>query len=336
MVGFIANPASGRDIRRIVAKASVFQTSEKCNMLQRVLTALGALGVETVLMMPDMGGIAAALLRAIQAHRADEATMPWPRVEFLDMPISQSADDSYYATRMMVKQGVRAIVVLGGDGTNRVVASACDDVPLVPLSTGTNNAFPELREATIAGLAAGLVATGRVPVGQATRRNKILRVISPTREELALVDVCVTTHFSIGSRALWETETMSELYVTFAESDAIGMSSIAGLLQPISRDDPCGLRLRFCPDNSQARTSLTAPIAPGLVAKLYVAEMEQIEPGILHRISTSAGTIALDGEREIEFGPDDDLTVRLDAKGPFTVDIQRTMRIAAEKGLLRG
>ena len=53
-----------------------------------------------------------------------------------------------------------AIVVLGGDGTHRVVAEARGDVPLCALSTGTNNVFPELREATVAGLATGLVATG--------------------------------------------------------------------------------------------------------------------------------------------------------------------------------
>ena len=50
------------------------------------------------------------------------------------------------------------IVVLGSDGTNRVVAAASADVPLVSISTGTNNAFPRPVEPTVAGLAAGLVA----------------------------------------------------------------------------------------------------------------------------------------------------------------------------------
>ena len=53
----------------------------------------------------------------------------------------------------MVERDVAAIVVLGGDGTHRVVAAHCGDIPLLALSTGTNNAFPELREATVAGLA---------------------------------------------------------------------------------------------------------------------------------------------------------------------------------------
>ena len=35
-------------------------------------------------------------------------------------------------------------------------------LPIAGVSTGTNNAFPEMREPTITGLAAGLFATGRI------------------------------------------------------------------------------------------------------------------------------------------------------------------------------
>ena len=43
-IGIIANPASGKDIRRLVAQGSVFDTSEKTNILRRVLRAIDALG----------------------------------------------------------------------------------------------------------------------------------------------------------------------------------------------------------------------------------------------------------------------------------------------------
>ena len=68
------------------------------------------------------------------------------------MPLDGSAQrhTRRRATRC-ASAGVRAIVVLGGDGTHRVVAKACGDVPLCAISTGTNNAFPELRETTVAG-----------------------------------------------------------------------------------------------------------------------------------------------------------------------------------------
>jgi len=35
VVGVVANPLSGRDIRRLVTQASVFPTAEKANMIQR-------------------------------------------------------------------------------------------------------------------------------------------------------------------------------------------------------------------------------------------------------------------------------------------------------------
>src|SRR2546430_213654 len=43
-VGIVANPASGRDIRRLVSQASVFPTTEKSNMVQRMLGARARAG----------------------------------------------------------------------------------------------------------------------------------------------------------------------------------------------------------------------------------------------------------------------------------------------------
>ena len=63
-LGIVANPMSGRDIRRLVAKASVFPTAEKANMIQRILTAAAVVGLPKVLMSTDVGGISAAVLRA--------------------------------------------------------------------------------------------------------------------------------------------------------------------------------------------------------------------------------------------------------------------------------
>ena len=52
-VGIIANPASGKDIRRLVAYGTVFDNQEKVNIVRRILLALDALGVGRVLAMPD-------------------------------------------------------------------------------------------------------------------------------------------------------------------------------------------------------------------------------------------------------------------------------------------
>ena len=52
-VGVIANPMSGRDIRRLVASASVFPNAEKASMVVRLTAAAGALGVGRVLVTTD-------------------------------------------------------------------------------------------------------------------------------------------------------------------------------------------------------------------------------------------------------------------------------------------
>ena len=175
-VGVVANPASGRDIRRLVAGASVFGNADKAGMVYRLLGGLGAAGVERVLMMPASDGLSATLHRQLYAHARRPpagAVAPLPVLEQLVMELDGSALDSLEAVARMRDAGVAAIVVLGGDGTHRVVAKACGDVPLCALSTGTNNAFPEMRETTVAGLATGLVAAAgcRPPVRCAARER---------------------------------------------------------------------------------------------------------------------------------------------------------------------
>lgn len=335
-VGIIANPASGRDIRRLVSHASVFPTAEKANMVQRVLAALGALGVPRVVMMPDLTGICANVSRA-QGRLAASPGLAWPELEVLAMRNEESVCDTLEAVARMVDRGVAAIVVLGGDGTHRAVAAKCGTIPLATLSTGTNNVFPDLREATVTGLAAGLVALGRVPPDVGLRRNKLIRVTSSggVPAEIALVDVCVSNLTHIGARALWQPETLSELVVAFAEPDAIGLSSIAGLLRPVSRDAKQGLYLRLAPPRSPGvLATVTAPIGPGLVAEVGVAAIEDLPPGRSIPLRTSTGTIAFDGERELEISAGERLVATLTAEGPYTIDVRRTLSWAAANGVL--
>ena len=334
-VGIVANPASGRDIRRLVSRASVFPTIEKSNMVQRMLSALGALGVDRVLMMPELTGICADVHRAGQRLRASP-DVRWPRVQVLDTRSEESVQDTLEAVDRMVAEGVAVIIVLGGDGTHRAVASRCGAVPLATLSSGTNNVFPDLREATVTGLAAGLVALGRVPAGIALRRRKLLRVATSTHPgEIALVDACVSTLTHVGARALWQPDTISEMAVTFAEPDAIGLSSVAGLLHPVGRQEPQGLLLRLAPPRSaQARMTVAAPIAPGLIAEVGVAALEMLLPGRAIALQARSGTLALDGERELEFSAAE-LAVTLDLCGPFTIDVPATLSWAARHGVLR-
>jgi predicted polyphosphate/ATP-dependent NAD kinase len=333
-VGIIANPASGRDIRRLVAGASVFGNADKAGMVFRVLAGLGAAGVERVLMLPAADGLSLTLHRHLHARHtvpAFAAAGPFPELEELDVQLDGTARDSAVAVERMVAAGVRAIVVLGGDGTHRVVARACGDVPLCALSTGTNNAFPEMRETTVAGIATGLVATGRAGDG-ALRRETALRVeMAGGATDLALVDVAVSRERFIGARALWRSDDVSELFVTFANPSAVGLSAVAGALQPLERGGGRGLHVRFASDPAQAARTVHVALAPGLVVGVPVAEHRVLELGeavALPGGRGAAGTIALDGEREIERRADGEATVRL-VPGPLTIDVEAVMRSMA-------
>lgn len=328
-IGIVANPASGRDIRRLTSKALVFPTVEKINMIERLLGAFGAVGVEHVLMMPDMVGIAAGLIRAIDGHRA-QGLQPWPVVDFVPMPLTDSPRDTQEAVRQMRAAGVAVIVVLGGDGTHRIVAGECGDTPLATLSSGTNNAFPDLREPTLTGLAAGLVATGAVPVSEAARRNKQLRVRGGKVDEIALVDVCVTRQMHLGARAVWDPATIAELFVTFAEPDAIGLSSIAAMLEPVGRDAPRGSWVRC----ATSGFGILAPIAPGLVTPVGIDEHGLLAPGQPMQIRTARGCVALDGEREIELDGHQTLCVTLELEGPLSLDVPATLAAAVRRGAM--
>ena len=67
-VGIIANPASGKDIRRLVAHGSVFDNHEKVNIVRRVLLGLEAAGVTDVLFMPDYFGIVSKAVGGISSR----------------------------------------------------------------------------------------------------------------------------------------------------------------------------------------------------------------------------------------------------------------------------
>jgi predicted polyphosphate/ATP-dependent NAD kinase len=327
-VGIVANPMSGRDIRRLVAQASVFPNAEKTNMVLRLLAAAGAVGVERVLLSTDTMGVAGGVARGLARHRTSQGRLP--AREFVELDgLTGTADDTRALVRAMRERGATVIVLLGGDGTARAAAAASGDTVLLPLSTGTNNAFPEMWEATVAGTAAALCATDRVPVGEVTRRCKALHVTAGAAHEIALVDVCVSTVTHVAAKALWQPETLTELFCTFAEPHAIGLSSIAGLLHPVARTDPHGVAVRL----GAGRTVL-APVAPGVVAPVPVAEAGPLAAGDVRRVTQPRGTVAVDGEREIEFGPATPVTVTLAHDGPRVLDVRAALAAAAVERLL--
>lgn len=332
-VGIIANPISARDIRRIIANASNLQIAERVNIVMRLLTTLHALGVERVLMMPDKAGLRAMLTRNLS--REHQRRHGLPALEFLDMDAASTVEDTFRAARMMREAGVSALIVLGGDGTHRAVVRECRDIPIAGLSTGTNNAFPEMREPTIAALAVGLYATGRLSAEQALAPNKLLEISinNGERRDIALVDAVISRERYIGARAVWKTDHLAAAYLTFADPQAIGLSAIGGLLQPVGRRDPHGLAIALSDAPATRRVRLQAPIAPGLVSEVGIAGWEAMPAGQAFGVELDAGIVALDGERELPFEAGDRVQLTLRDNAFPTVDVARCMHIAAGAGL---
>jgi hypothetical protein len=319
-VGIIANPASGKDIRRLTAHGSVFDNYEKVSIVRRVLLGLQAMRVEQVWIMPDAFGI---------GHKALDGLGLGLDVSILKMPVTFTQDDSTRAAALMAEAGAGCIVTLGGDGTNRATAKAAGTVPLMPISTGTNNVFPTLIEGTIAGLAAGLAARGLVDEAVHTvPRLDVIR--SGATVDVALVDVAVYDERFVAARAIWDASKIKEVVLIRAEPGTIGLSSIGAHLPDVTPKGGEAVHLRMGPGGQR----VLAPIAPGLIQPVSVAECRRLDPGDEVTICQPGPCVlALDGEREIELRAEATVCVRLNADGPRVVDARRAVEIAAAAGV---
>jgi predicted polyphosphate/ATP-dependent NAD kinase len=315
LVGLIVNPAAGRDIRRLVGLASVIPHHEKAAIVRRVLRGLEAAEVDTVLYLPDGVGIVAAALDGMRRTVRLEPLPVLPRA---------CAADSTEAARLLSARGVGAVVTIGGDGTNRAVAAGCSDIPLLAISTGTNNVFPTMVEGTVAGLAAGLVATGAVAAGAVSRRSKRVAVRTSAVDDFALVDAAACRDAFRGAAAVWDVARVRALVLARAEPWAVGLSSIGGRIHPVAAEDPGGLYLEL---GGRSGRAVHAVLAPGLTADVVVSEYRLLHHGEEVTLDASGGTIALDGERELLV--DGPATASVTRSGPLVIDVRRALTAAS-------
>jgi len=320
-VGIIPNPASGKDIRRLVAYGSVFDNHEKVNIVRRVLLGLDSMGVKQVLFMPDYFGIGVRALEDLAVSL---------KVDFLDMKTDNTQDDSARAAEILNKSEAACIITLGGDGTNRVVAKTCADTPLLPISTGTNNVFPAMVEGTLAGLAAGVAA-----LYSSTRPDFIKQVPRLVLKygteivDIALIDVVVSKPGFIASRAVWDIANVQEIFLSRAEPGHIGFSSVGGHIPGLSLVAGQGLHIII----GAGRYEVKAPIAPGLIRSVPVKSYRLFEPGEEIPVANLPAMIALDGERERIESKKKQVTIGVDRNGPWVIDISRALQLAAKERL---
>ena len=335
LVGIIANPAASKDIRRLVAQGRVVPDWEKVNIVRRALLGLQSVGIDRVLAMPDSSHL---------VRRAADDPHLSVEVDLLQMTALYNEGDTVRAAAAMAQQGVNAVITLGGDGTNRAVAKGARDIPMVAISTGTNNVFPVMVEGTTAGMAAGLVAKGAVPLEDAAVRSKTIAVMVDGEDrDIALVDVALSKERFVATRAIWDMRTIYEVFLTRAEPSSIGLSSIGARLEAVSISDGGGLHYRIAeggipedgeiPAESDGLIYVRAPIAPGSVPVVGIESWQRLSDEQRVAIERRHSTVALDGERSFSVNPDNLLEIEVRRDGPPVVSVDATLRHAAAAGV---
>lgn len=325
-VGILANPMSGRDVRRLAARASRTTQESKREQIARAVIGAVAGGASRILVTPEPFRIATG---AVENLRLDA------EIEVLDLEVEVDARDTERGAVAMREAGCGALLVLGGDGTNRCLARAWSDAPIVPLSTGTNNVFPVMVEATMAGAAAGLVAAGHVKLHEGAARAKAVHVeIDGERDDLALVDAALLVGDRVGNFLPVDPARIRRLVLARSEPTAVGASAIGGLTCPASAEDEFGADVECVAHEAGGRVVLV-PISPGLYRNVHVASARPLELGEVVTLE-GPGVLALDGDRERTLAPGQAARLCVRRDGPQVIDVGRTLRLAAERGAFTG
>ena len=262
-VGIIVNPHAGKDIRRLISAAGHTSDAAKISILRRVAAGAIEQGVHRLLMSTDTHRLAERAVEGLGGL-----------IEFIDSPLTGSHLDTVAAAAAMWKQGADAVVVLGGDGTCRDVATGWPEVPLIAISTGTNNVFPSNVDGTTAGVAAALVANRAVSLELVSRQAKrvTIEIDDPTRStivhESALVEAALINTAFVGARAVSDPGSIRWVVACIANPASTGLASIAGRVHPVGRDEPGGVAILLGPGERRVRV----PLAPGKIGRASCRE----------------------------------------------------------------
>jgi hypothetical protein len=318
-VGIIVNPHAGKDIRRLVSAAGHTSDSVKIGIMRRA--AAGALeqGAERILLSADSHHLAE---RAVEGLDGD--------IELIDSPCTGSHLDTIAAAREMCIRQAGAVVALGGDGTCRDVATGWPTVPLIALSTGTNNVYPSSIDGTTAGVAAALVATEAVRLDVVGRQsNRVMLTIDDpatdtTEHDHALVEAALIDTAFVGARAVIDPASIRWVVACIADPASTGLASIAGRVHPVGRHTAGGVLIHMGPGGRRLRV----PLAPGSFATLDVADVEPLADGVIVDLP-GGGVLAYDGERNTPVSADARVSVSIERSGPHLIDVDATLALAA-------
>ena len=324
-IGIIANPASGKDIRRLVSYATTIDNQEKVNIVKRIVLAAQAMGVDTIWFMPDTFQIGWAVISDLSRDEKLTAAC-----RLLDIPLTATPQDTTTAATEMERLGVGCIVVLGGDGTSRAAAKGVENVPLLPLSTGTNNVYPEMLEGTVAGMAAAVAAQFSDPNVCCIQDKRIEVALNGTLMDIALIDAVISDDLWVGSKAIWDPSKLQRIFVTRCHPASIGFSTAAGCLKIVTDTDDYGLAVELQTPGEK----IIAPIAAGVLSELEIAQAKLMPLDCPENLLLKDDCmVALDGERELRGHAGDTLTFTVTRHGPWRVQAKKALEEAVRRNL---
>ena len=314
-LGIIVNPFSGRDVRRVAARASTSDHHEKQQQVTRLVLGALSVGVERIFLGHEPFRI---------NEKAVENLAERDQIDILRYQLTHTAEDTRTMAGLMWEAGCRVFIVLGGDGTSRIVAGAFPDATILPLSTGTNNVFPYRLEASVAGMAAGLVAAGKVPDDSCKRCKRVV-IQQGDITDIALIDAVMLHNDFIGSLLPFQAENLGKIVLTRAEPASIGISPIGGFLVPTGHHDDRGV-LAAC--DPSANTRINVPLSPGLHQEVGIKRAQALPLG--EPVSFEGpGILAFDGDRTLKLAEGDTATARVLRDGPRIIEAEHVMAEAA-------
>ena len=308
----------GKDIRRMVSYAVCVDNTDKVRIVQQIILSACTMGIKRIYYMPEYYGIFVTAYQEISFSQQDIIK----DLEIIPThhSIIGNQTDTIYATKVMRDEGVGCILTLGGDGTNRVVAKHCGDIPLIPISTGTNNVFPIDVQGTTAGAAAGFV-----------KPSKRIEIWSEGELlDIALIDAVIIDDMKTESRAMFDTQDFKQVFLTSCTLGSIGISSMGAALQEIEKSDSSAMYIAFNNDSDQY---IHFPIVPGVYTTSGYSDWRILALEEMVQVSTVPCVIAVDGEKDIHIKPGTPLEVKVTWNGPKLVDTQAVLKEAANNHL---
>ena len=174
---------------------------------------------------------------------------------------------------------------------------------------------------TIAGIAAGFFVNLLKGKDKYLIRNPYISVkVDENEKDIALIDLALSKQNFVGSKAIWDPEMIEELFLTKSSPLSIGLSSIGSRV--LSPNKNKGIRIIF----GQQGKLIYAPIAPGLISTLKVKNWSHMNPDEIIKLKNFSGTIALDGEREIEIFGNNKIEISYKKSGPYIIDIIKSIK----------